>query len=97
MGIRGEFPTRLSRAKMTRRMRPSRRSDSCSPPVNQPPNNQPSDTAKDENRNILMRNDGVRQADKQTEQDADKPTRPYWQLNTPDDKSNGEATTECAE
>jgi hypothetical protein len=69
----------------------------CSPPVNQPTNNQPADTAKDKNRNILVRNDGVRQADKQTEQEADKPARPSWQLNAPDDKPNGEAAYECAE
>ena len=46
------------------------------PPVNHPTNDETSDATKDENRNILVCDDGVRKADEQAEQKADKPARP---------------------
>ena len=50
--------------------------DVSSPPVDQPTNNQTADTAEDKNGNVLVRDDGVRKADEQTKQQADKPARP---------------------
>jgi hypothetical protein len=67
------------------------------PPVDHPPNNQTADTAEDKNRNVLVCDDGVRKADEQAKQQADKPARPVRQLDTTNDKSNGEATGECTE
>ena len=44
--------------------------------MDQTANNKTADAAKDEDRDILVRDDGIRKAEEQAKQQADKPTRP---------------------
>ena len=50
--------------------------DVGSPSVDQTANNKTADAAKDKDRNVIVRDDGIRKADEQAKQKADKPTRP---------------------
>jgi hypothetical protein len=68
-----------------------------SPPVNQTANHKAADTAEEENRNVLVRNDGVGKADEQAKQKAGQPARPAWQLHTTDNESNSETAGEGTE
>ena len=68
-----------------------------SPSVNQPADNQAADATRDENRSILMRDNGVRQADEKAKYQAHNPAWHFRQLHTPNDKSDREAAGERAE
>ena len=53
------------------------------------------DPAQHENWKVLVRDDRVRKANQQPEQEADKPAWPARQLNAPNHKSDGETAREC--
>lgn len=64
------------------------------PTVNQAADNKTTDAAQDKNWDVFVRYDRVREANKQSEKKAHKPTRPVWQLNAPDNKADGKPASE---
>lgn len=58
--------------------------------MDQATDDEATDPAQHKNWNVFVRDDRVRQADQQPEQQADKPSWPARQLNASDHKSDGE-------
>ena len=67
------------------------------PPVDQASDHQTTDTTENEDRDILICNDGVRKTDEQTKKKSNDPSGPRGQLHAADDKTDGEATRERSE
>jgi len=65
--------------------------------MNESANNKSSDAAQHENGNILVSDNGVGQADKHAEKEANHPPRPARQLHASNDEANREAASERAQ